>query len=380
MTFRSVVVLCGAAAVGCSDTPGTGEPGSADGGGSGPGAVDAAPADARQIDGEPLTWTWIDVPGATCMNDTATGLGINLNPGSNKLMIYLEGGGACFNAFTCSGVAHQDGFNANHLAQFASDYGDNGVFNREDGDNPFKDWNMVFIPYCTGDIFAGSNPDGFGGRNQVGFDNMGAYLDLLVPAFADADHVVLTGSSAGGFGAMYNFPRAQEAFGDTPVTLLNDSGPPMSDDYMTPCLQQQVRDLWNLDATLPQDCADCFNDDGGGLINAVRYAADKYPDRRFGLISSTTDGVIRLFYGWGYPNCSNPQVPMPADVFRAGLAQLRDEVLAPYPNFRVYTIESGLHVWLLENPLGTTNVTGVSLTDWIREMIDGNEDWQNVVP
>jgi hypothetical protein len=340
--------------------------------------ADAGPRSDSGLPVPALEWTWIDVPGTECMNDTATGMGVNLNPDSDKLMIYLEGGGACFNSFTCTGVAHQNGFGQVDFDAVIRDNGTAGVFNREDADNPFKDWNMVFIPYCTGDIFAGATPDGFGGRNQVGYTNMGHYTNMLVDAFPGANHVVLTGSSAGGFGAAYNFDRVQTAFGDTRVTLLDDSGPALGPDYMTPCMGEMVRDVWNLDATLPQDCSECFQE--GGLSRLTHYIAQKYTDRQFGLITSTRDGVIRLFLGWGYPNCANPTVPMPESAFSEGITQLRDELLAPYDNFRVYTIDSGLHVWLLENPVGSTNVQGVSLTAWIRQMLDDESAWNDVVP
>jgi len=344
----------------------------------------AAEADAGNFpveppfDAPPMEWTWIDVPGSECMNDTPTGMGVNVNPTSSKLMIYLEGGGACFNAFTCTGVAHQNGFGSSDFDGIIRDGGSSGVFNRADGDNPFADWNMIFVPYCTGDIFSGSNPDGFGGRNQVGYDNMGFYTDLLVQEFPHVNHVVLTGSSAGGFGASYNYDRVATAFGTTKVTLLDDSGPALGDKYMTPCLQENVRDIWNLDATLPQDCTECFGE--GGLSKITDYIATKWTDRNFGVITSTRDGVIRLFLGWGFPSCSNPTVPMPEADFAEGVAEMRDVLLAPYDNFSVYTIESGLHVWLLENPLGATEVSGVKLTDWIRGQLADESSWDDVIP
>lgn len=319
--------------------------------------------------GSENTWRWVPIAGTTCMDGSSTGMGVNYRPGSTKLMIYLEGGGACFNPFTCSGVAHQNGFGEAELTSFANEFGGNGVFNREDRDNPLSDYSFVFVPYCTGDIFAGNNESGFGGRQQVGYRNMGLYTEELVRTFGpQIDHVVLSGSSAGGFGAAYNFDRVQTAFGSTPVTLLDDSGPPLSDDYLTPCLQQQVRDSWGLADTLPSDCTDCTTQDGGGLSNFTTFLAEKYTDRKFGMITSTTDGVIRLFYGWGYPNCQSPQVPMNEDYFAQGIAEL-EATAAGYDNLDVYVIESGLHVWLLENPVGSTVVDSVKITDWIRTLL-----------
>ncbi len=349
-------------------------------GGNGNGGPDAAPNQGGgDGGGTETTWSWVPVDGTQCMDGSATGMGVNLLPGSKKLVIYLEGGGACFNSFTCSGVAHDNGFGENDLATFAGSAGSSGLFNRGDSDNPLAGYSFAFIPYCSGDIFAGDNDNGFGGRIQAGYRNMGFYVDELLKEFPDVDRVVLTGSSAGGFGAAYNYDRVQQAFGDVPVTLIDDSGPPLSDKYMTPCLQQHVREVWNLDATLPADCADCTQSDGSGLSNLVTYLGDKYTDRDFGIISSTRDGVIRLFYGWGWPNCTNPQVPMPEGTFAAGIAELRDQTLKGYDNVSMYTIDSGLHVWLLENPLGLTTVGDKSITDWMRAVL-ANDHPASVAP
>src|SRR5215471_1057250 len=49
----------------------------------------------------PQTWTWIPVDGAICRDGSKTGFGVSVGTETDKLMIYLEGGGACFNALTC---------------------------------------------------------------------------------------------------------------------------------------------------------------------------------------------------------------------------------------------------------------------------------------
>jgi hypothetical protein len=331
----------------------------------------------------PKQWQYVPIEGATCMNGTPTGLGINLGT-SGDLVIYLEGGGACFNSGTCGSVAHPSGWGPDQFTLNIAPY-NIGIFDRLDDLNPMHDATYVFVPYCTGDVHAGSNPSGMGGRAFVGYTNVGAYLDYLVPKSTDVRRVVLAGSSAGGFGALLNYDRTQQAFGDTPVYLLDDSGPPLGDAYLTPCLQQMFRTAWNLDAALPADCAACKQADGGGMTNALGYLADKYPDRRLGLISSNRDGVIRSFYGYGYPNCvaGAAGFPMPEDAFAAGIAELRDTTLATHSNFRVYTKDSGEHVWLLFEPETVAprpDGKGTILATWLADMLDPSSDWKSVAP
>ena len=358
--------------------------------GGGGGGDDGDPVDANPLDpdafggGPPIeapddTWTWVPFPDSRCMNDTPTGVGVNWHSSTSKVLIYMEGGGACFNTFTCNSVAHQNGFGANDLNNMVASYGDNGVFNRADDDNPFRDWNYVFVPYCSGDVHAGLNEAGIGGRTMVGYRNVGLYLDRIVPTFRDAEQVVVTGSSAGGFGAAFNYDRVAQAFAGKPVFLLDDSGPPLSDTYMTPCFQTLVRDAWKLNDTLPADCAACREPDGGGMVNLAIYLGEKYGSLRQGLVTANRDGTIRTFFGFGYPSCTAPQIPMPEAAFAAGVEELT-QLLAPYPSFKAYVLDSAEHVWLLDPTLGGTTSGGVGLTDWLRALLEGGGDWQTVRP
>jgi hypothetical protein len=153
----------------------------------------------------------------------------------------------------------------------------------------------------------------------------------------------------------------------------------MSDAYMTPCLQTIVRDAWNLNDTLPADCTDCRGPDGGGLVNLATYLGNKYPDNRLGLVTSNRDGVIRTFYGFGYPDCTSTN-PMPEPVFSMGIDDLTTGVLAANPNFKAFVVDGGGHVWTADSPLSMVSTGGVPLTDWLTGLIDGGAGWVTVRP
>jgi hypothetical protein len=344
------------------------------GGGDSPDADTGPPFDVTERE-----WTWLPVEGNTCMNDSATGIGLNLDFSSDKLVVFLEGGGACFNPVSCADVAHQGGFDAGDLEAFAGEGGASGILDRADAANPVAGWNYVFIPYCTGDIHAGANPDGVGGRNQVGYGNVTRAVTLVADAYAgQLSRVLLTGQSAGGFGAAYNYDQVAGIFGDVPVDLLDDSGPPLSNTYLTPCFQEMVRTAWNLEETLPDDCDGCVDEDGGGLVNLIDHMATKYPERRFGLISSLRDFTIRQFYGFGYPDCEDFEIPMDGEIFAAAITELRDEILSEYDNARAYTVGGDHHVFT-DSALGETEVGEATLAAWITAFLDGST-WENVAP
>ena len=314
------------------------------------------------------------------MNDTPTGLGVKLVPGSDKAIVVIQGGGACFNATTCLAVANPDGFDGSQLASATNV----GLLDAEDADNPFADWNMVFIPYCSGDIFSGAAKDGTGfeGRTQMGYLNFQEYLKRLVPTFADMKQVVLSGYSAGGFAASVNWVQAREAFGkDVRVDVLNDSGPTLEPEYLTPCLQQRLSEVWNWAPSIPEGCDECDLESGNITEPVVRWSIKHTKDGRHGVISSDEDSVIKLFYGFGLNDCSSIDglfATFPTGLYGEGLADLR-ETFSEHPGAAMYVVKSSSHVWTTQSP-GAVMSNGVVLRDWIDDFLDPEADFEDVVP
>jgi hypothetical protein len=186
--------------------------------------------------------------------------------------------------------------------------------------------------------------------------------------------VVLTGASAGGFGAAFNYDRVAQAFCPTPVVLVDDSGPVMSDTYMPPCLQERWRTLWGLNGNLPADCADCSLPNGGGMSNYIPYIGGKYPGARLGLISSDKDSTIAYFFGFGKNNCAGIDglgSALSGAEFAAGLDELRATLLMPFPSWGSYYLPSTTHTYIAGNGYYTANVMGTALTDWVAAMVSG---------
>jgi len=334
---------------------------------------------ASEWDGEPLppnppgAWAWVDFPESRCRNDTSTGIGVRYG-GSDRLVIYFEGGGACFDAATCLLNDGFSNFGALQFAAWANTIGGGGMFDADADDNPVADWNFIYVPYCTGDVHAGDKEDAgvpgvFGAQQFVGYRNVGLYLERIVPSFAGASHVLVTGESAGGFGAAFNYDRIADAWPESQVTLLDDSGPPFGDKYLAPCMQQEWRSLWNLDDTIPADCVDCFSPDGGGISNLATYLAATHEGQKFGLYSSLQDAVIRTFFGFGMNNCLGGVMTGP--MFEAGLYDLRDNILGDDPAWASFFAPGSNHT-ITAGPLYyTTTVDDVRLVDWVADLLAG---------
>jgi hypothetical protein len=331
-------------------------------------APDANATDPLQAPAD--TWTWIDIPGTQCADGSPTGLGINLHPGATRLFIYLEGGGACWNYDNCFGLLstalHLDGFDADTFDSLITDvYLNSLTFSRDDPKNPLRDAHFVFLPYCTADIFAGDAEvemeNAFGNRRTMYFKgrpNMSAYLKRLAPTFPNVDHVVVAGSSAGGFGAAVSWPQVRAHFPGRRVDLIDDSGPPVDP---REGLWAQWQTIWNLE--MPPDCPDCAES-----VRALRNYYRRYltdDGSRIAFVTYARDTVISTFMGI-LPIVFEERV-------RAMCEEFSDE-----PSAQCFVVWGRLHTLLL---LGTENESGgLPLWRWLELMLDGDQAWNSTLP
>ena len=335
-------------------------------------------------EGDPITaaantWTWVPVDGTFCRDGKGTGLGININPSSDKLIIYMEGGGACFSGGTCL-----SNLSSYPSAGFDGRGPDTALLSRE-APNPFADWSLVYVPYCTGDLFTGTNMSGFQGQPQVGYTNMTRYLERLVPTFkGKVSTVVLAGASAGGFGAAFNWMRVQDAFGDTPVHAFDDSAPPMGPEYLTPCLQKATGSLWGWGPAIHPACKDCDPESGNVARPLFETTLKRQKGKRFALLSNDEDGTIKSFFAYGLENCKNIDSffppTFPYGKYPEGLDDLRAR-LSAFDDTALYEVVGGSHV-LITTPAAWTNtkVGDVTLLSWTTWFRDGDAQWGNVQP
>lgn len=366
-------VACGTEDDGVEGAGGNG--GGGGGGSGGQGGEACVPAAGAPIEVPEATWTWVEIEGSVCRDGTPTGVGVYRRPGASRLVIYLEGGGACFNQLSC--LQNRENFGEEDFAGLTLD----GILDVDDAANPLGEASFVYVPYCTGDVHGGS-AEGVdisrGPQDQmfVGHDNVGRALQRIVPTFGDVEQVVLTGTSAGGFGTLLNYEQVAEAFCSDSVVLLDDSGLPEPVPFLARCLQDRWRAIWNLDETLPQGCTECASAEGDGIVHFLGFLSESYPEGRFGYISSTRDQTIGQFFAFGLDECENLAVGLPdtargIDTFEEGLQELLAGELAGRENVSAYVIESGEHVWLRAR-LHTTSVEGMDLVDWVDALVSGN--------
>lgn len=274
------------------------KPGAAlpDGGGGGD-DVDASALDGGGSGANPFTtpvgeWTWVDLPGMVCGNGVATGIGVNRSDTSGDVLVFFEGGGACWDTtscFTLNAAVHiQDGFTANTLQADLHYF----PFDRTDATDPFATPTYIYVPYCTGDLHDGINTKTYDNGttvHHVGSTNTQTMIDRVHAAYPAAEKVWVVGQSAGGYGATLNFHRFRAAWPEAELALLQDSS------MFIPIVANYG--LWQSSWTMqfPPGCTNCDHDTRQLL--AAELAAE--PNTRVGLLTFDNDTTIKLFFGYG---------------------------------------------------------------------------------
>lgn len=316
----------------------------------------------------PGVWTWVGFPDSACDDGSPTGIG--LNPGAGPdLVLLLHGGGACWDYLTCLllNTARHGPFGQAQFDQLQITDVPGSILDRVLPGNPFRDASLVFVPYCTGDIHGGDNLAAYLGPGQplyhhVGHANVVAFLRRLAATWPAPRRLVVSGASAGGFGALINYPTVRHYWPGGQVFLVDDSGPPLEQGAIPQALLDAWFASWRLDKVLDPFCGQaCHSDLSAGLAAVARG----YPRDRLALLSSLQDQVIRSYY------------LLSAAQFQAELLRMAADVMDPTPNARYFFVPGTSHT-MLGNPAGFTQ--GVPLLTWLEQQVSGDPAWASQRP
>ncbi|WP_165677616.1 pectin acetylesterase-family hydrolase [Metapseudomonas otitidis] len=210
--------------------------------------------------------------GAVCGDGSPYKFFINRVPNTTNTIIYMEGGGACWDYASCTGQTGIRG--ARNPNGIPDDY--MKLMNPSASlVSPFvvrlhpysrvktQKWNMVYIPYCTGDLYAGDKvatyDDPTGQKPPLtwhhnGLRNGRAVLGWLKDNMPRPGQMLSTGCSAGGAGSLVSHGILRQDLAPDRGFLIDDSGPIFdamvggdSQTYPSLPLQNLIRGAWGLD-------------------------------------------------------------------------------------------------------------------------------------
>jgi hypothetical protein len=208
-----------------------------------PALDEGAPPDGTGAD--TAGWEQV-VPGGDCQCSDGSEFSFWVREASpEKVVLFFQGGGACFSAETCDP--------ANELYRTTADGppGQEGVFDFADDRNPFADHSVVFVPYCTGDVHIGNGTTEYAADLTVrhkGYVNGTAALDHLAATFPDAADVVVVGESAGSVATPLYAGLVSDRLPDARITALADGSGSFPDD---PAVNDRFATAWDTGAAIP---------------------------------------------------------------------------------------------------------------------------------
>lgn len=318
-----------------------------------------------------------------------------VRPGDpKKLAVVFDGGGACWDKLTCS--YPEGGRLREPLLQFytpaippdvdPSQY--DGLLDLVNPANPVKDWTLVAIPYCTADVHLGSADHTYekvGHKHfprgdtitihHRGYDNFMVVLDWIGKNLPqDLSDLLVTGASAGGYGASAHFPWLARQYPHARLAVLADASQGVS----TPAFDASGRAAWNLQLAPWVFGTDPLAVPSNDLL---RRGAMAYPGGRFAQYTTTQDAVQSGFYGYmkvAYgPGGSCPRItPDWNNQMLDTLAQYK----AQLPNFRAYVLPGTSHTIIGDNGFYAESPAGPTMASWTAAMLDWSipgTPWQN---
>jgi len=213
-------------------------------------------------------------PHARCNDGTRAGYYWKESPGSNDYLIFQQGGGWVYNPQTCSSRSGD----LMSSKDWTSTITQSGIF--ESQDSRLAKMNLIYVPYCSSDGWAGSTMDN---NNECSFyfnghDIVTAVIEEAVTAHGlgsnPGTRVMYGGCSAGARGALFNIDRVDALLNNlvTSGNIIKFGGLldsclwvdiPQLNSSTQESFQNQTKAvvaLANASASIPADCAAKFPD------------------------------------------------------------------------------------------------------------------------
>lgn len=275
--------------------------------------------------------------------------------GSEDLVIFLQGGGACWQQLCAATSTAGTGIPSS------------GILSMDPQVSPVADWNVVYMPYCDGGVHASDQDvdednDGSTDLYHRGLHNTSAALDVAANTFPAPRRIVLVGVSGGGYGTGFALPLLRQLYPDVPIELINDSGVGITtaDDAYN---DEQYFEYWNIKSFFAASCDECLK--GGNPTSYHDWLLNEDDNVRLAMLSHKRDSTIGDFF-----------LSLGGEAFEAMLLNVVAAVEDLYPDRVRSFIRNGSTHTFLGGSLDQT-AGGVVLRDWITDMLEGSDDWQS---
>jgi Pectinacetylesterase len=370
-----VLLLCGAAACSASG------PGSGSGPAAGPASSAAPQAQGSQAQGSqaqdspaqgstaspaPSTtqavaaeWQQVSAPdNCKCSDGSPYSYWVREGDPA-KVMFFLQGGGACFDADSCAATSK--------AYKHTTDAGDNpssrnGIFDATHPDNPLADYSIVFVPYCTGDVHIGNAETVYSDSVTVhhnGYVNASTALNDMAARFPGAQHVFVAGESAGAVPTPLFAALAADLLPEARLTVLADGSGAYPD---VPGVNAAIGGAWGTSNAIPDwpENEGLTVDDWSFpdlFVQAHRHA----PDITFARHDYAFDRVQMFFAGLA---------GLPKDDLVSLIDANETQIEGGGAELHSYIAPGDDHTVLSKSDVYTESVNGERFIDWLSALVN----------
>ncbi len=322
--------------------------------------------------------------GTKCGDGSPYAFWIQMPPAGSSpanVVVRLQGGGVCVTQQQCQGV--QNG-NPGLFEALNDGFSANGVFSDDPAESDFAAWTKVFLPYCNQDVFTGGGVLQTYGNGltveRYGAVNTRAALRALRNIVSqelnetttegyrpDLIQMLFSGTSAGGFGVMFNMHHVLDEERWVNTVTLNDSalgldstdtGGPFSIVFIGDSAQGE----WATRLTQPPYCLAAMPREESCVVGPILNAAHSErllgtPTQQLLILSNQVDNTQINTTGF-------------SDIV-SFVTEAREQYCAtnslPGVRFFLDADPSNIHVFLTGSRYYTFDIAGTTVADWVEQ-------------
>lgn len=313
----------------------------------------------------PKDQTTLVYPGGKtrCIYSTSTDFAFQVIPGAtDKVLLYFQGGGACWDEASTK---------ANFCTSDASPNKLQGVFDHSNPSNPYKDYTVVQVLYCSGDLHGGDVTRSYTDSKgqpvvQVGATNTQSVFSWIQGQQSNGQlastltDLVVMGCSAGSIGTQLWAQKALDTFSWTHAAVIPDSYAGVFPDGTQGPLIAGFNICPILDASLQASC------EAGTLTlqdvtsKAISTINSKYAHVPYSFIQSKIDDVQIAFYVAVGALTPDAKAAITPEEFYAEVNKIF-EGYNPSKNFVNYMVAGTKHCFTPTDVVYTADTTGRKL-------------------
>ncbi|WNS46393.1 pectin acetylesterase-family hydrolase [Paenibacillus sp. MMS20-IR301] len=327
---------------------------------------------------KPYEWNKVKLSGNAISSDGSEYFLWNKTGESDNWIIFFSGGGASWDAQSAAHpIKLMNFFKGGDTGNYFPDIPFymltllRGMMDTDNPDNPFHGWNVVYLPYSTGDFHIGNRTaqytkdDGspFTMRYN-GSNNVRSALEWIYSNVDKPDKLLIAGESAGGFGSAFWAPQIAAHYEDSEIFQYSDSSFLRSDKWPAVINEEWQADFVKNFGYAPEaDIIGAAFKANGRLLPAGTIQLQSY---------SVFDEILIHFQN----NINDYKGPRDRSVINEWSQELRQSVsslAAALPNYYYYLTDYGLnadsgttpHTFATRGTFFEAEQDGVKLLQWL---------------